>query len=808
MITIRPEPGLRINESCRFEPGEYIFDGKDGLIIEGDGIVIEGNGAVLHSIMAPPTIPEGDHYYTPGSMGKSDEEAELRTRKIVLSEKGAYSFEYTCWGMAGIVTKLEYSRDGNEWIEITTYETQDEEQGWILVRYTLGILDSGPFILKFTIPPGGAYQKACFFDDFSILKDGTVFWHGDAMHNWDKWYNTGFSIYKRDVWKSYGGIALRSQGNNALQIRGCKVQGFDLALSLVDCCDCIVEGNDFSDNFSDADYGWGDGREALGGIFLDTVTGSKLNNNKVHNVWNGLVLRNSSNNDILDNDVSRCSNVCLKMSQSSNNRIKNNIFSWGLRIYPGEVHARDSVSFLMESGSNNNIIENNDFSHGGDGIFIRVLNHWCSMGNVFKGNDCSWANNNAIESWSPGNRYYKNKANHSSYGFWLGGSDDTVLIENEAIGNGIDFKNAPEPYGNAGVAVVHGSSNGFLMVRNRIHGNHGPGLSLGYKADAPAWHWLISGNDISSNEAWSEEKPGLGILVENAADIHLMGNTFHANDGSDLVVGKTVSNLFFDNTPVDEVQELEIRVNIPVLAGHDAVFVVDPKPGCSLEGFVGYRWSKIGSESVTTHEPRLMMNIPESGLITIGVIAYGHGKAGTASRMFWALPENGLSQVAGDVWHLLTDGRASKFSCFSSDGVTGKPYPMAVIRNGKVNSILHECSLDVEVSSIRGISFYYRYECELPVHTGYWNRRIGLRLGLSDGSTIEHMPEFNWDEKPDEYRYAWVYFFMPVSALFPVKASDIIRLKTIEIVFGPQHPSDIQFAMDGFFFEMKPLQHE
>jgi len=49
---------------------------------------------------------------------------------------------------------------------------------------------------------------------------------------------------------------------------------------------------------------------------------------------------------------------------------------------------------------------------------------------------------------------------------------------------------------------------------------------------------------------------------------------------------------------------------------------------------------------------------------------------------------------------------------------------------------------------------------------------------------------------------------MPVSALFPVKASDIIRLKTIEIVFGPQHPSDIQFAMDGFFFEMKPLQHE
>jgi len=249
-------------------------------------------------------------------------------------------------------------------------------------------------------------------------------------------------------------------------------------------------------------------------------------------------------------------------------------------------------------------------------------------------------------------------------------------------------------------------------------------------------------------------------------------------------------------------------VSIPVLAGHDVVFMLEPKPGCSLEGYVGYRWSRIGSESVTTHEPRLMMKVPESGLIAIGVIAYGLGKAGTASRMFWSLPENGLSPLAGDAWHLLTDGRASKFSCLSNDGVTGKPYPMAVIRNGKVNSILYDCSLDVEISSIRGISFYYRYECELPVHTGFWNRRIGLRIGLSDGTTIEQVPEFNWDGKPGEYRYAWVYFFMPVSALFPAKTPDIIRLKTIEIVFGAQHPSDIQFAMDGFFFEMKPQHHE
>ena len=80
----------------------------------------------------------------------------------------------------------------------------------------------------------------------------------------------------------------------------------------------------------------------------------------------------------------------------------------------------------------------NDITQGGDGIFIRVLNGWVSRGNVFVENDTSYANNNCIESWSPGNTYIRNKANHGSYGFWLGGSDQTVLIGNEAAFNGLN----------------------------------------------------------------------------------------------------------------------------------------------------------------------------------------------------------------------------------------------------------------------------------------------------------------------------------------------------------------------------------
>jgi parallel beta-helix repeat protein len=104
-----------------------------------------------------------------------------------------------------------------------------------------------------------------------------------------------------------------------------------------------------------------------------------------------------------------------------------------------------------------------------------------------------------VEAWSPGNTYIRNRANWSSYGFWLGGSDDTVVIDNEAMHNGKALRNAPEPFGNAGISVVHGSSSGFLLSGNRIEDNAGPGLSIAFKPDAPARGWLIAGNRITNN---------------------------------------------------------------------------------------------------------------------------------------------------------------------------------------------------------------------------------------------------------------------------------------------------------------------
>src|SRR5690606_34263120 len=122
-----------------------------------------------------------------------------------------------------------------------------------------------------------------------------------------------------------------------------------------------------------------------------------------------------------DNQISHCSNVCLKMWRASRNVISDNDFSYGIRQQHSacQVHACDSTSALIETGSDHNEFYRNDFRHGGDGVFIRPLNCVVSTGNYFEENDGSYANNIAWESWSPGHTYVRNKANHSSYGFWL-----------------------------------------------------------------------------------------------------------------------------------------------------------------------------------------------------------------------------------------------------------------------------------------------------------------------------------------------------------------------------------------------------
>ncbi len=326
------------------------------------------------------------------------------------------------------------------------------------------------------------------------------------------------------------GVGVLLDGVANVTVRNLSAHGFTIGLRARDARALTIEGCDFSDNYHNPRHGWGE-LPPGGGILFERVRQSVLRKNRANRVWDALHLVESDENLIEENDFSRCSNTCAKLWRSSRNRFLTNNLSYGIRIdrEAGEVHARDSTSVLIESGSDDNYWYRNDITHGGDGVFIRVLNGWVSRGNVFVENDTSYANNNCVESWSPGNTYIRNRASHGSYGFWLGGSDQTVLIGNEAAYNGLTngYHNAPEPgFGHGGIVIVGGPSSHTLIAGNHVHHNNGGGIV--FRGDSGSqgarWrthHWVVQENRIEHNR--------FGVWGRWGSAIHLANNRFTGN---------------------------------------------------------------------------------------------------------------------------------------------------------------------------------------------------------------------------------------------------------------------------------------
>jgi parallel beta-helix repeat protein len=348
--------------------------------------------------------------------------------------------------------------------------------------------------------------------------------------------------------KTYKQTGISADGISGVTLKNLRVKGWETGLKVVNGSRWRIEGCDLSDNFHDPEQGWW-GPVFRGGIVLERVEHSTLRKNKANRVWDACSLVNSDDNTLEENDFSHASNTCLRLWTACRNKVRQNDLSWGVRIKTGEVHARDSACVLVESGSNDNLFLDNDIRHGGDGVFIRALNGWVSSGNVFEGNDASYAHNNCFEAQSPRNTYRGNKANHGSHGFWLGISDQTVLEDNEACYNG-DPKghhNAPFPFNYAPYAPKHGHA-GIIFAgpashtiarRNKCIGNNGAGIAL-FGDSSPQhrfkdFHWVLEQNVFRGNR-W-------GIYLEYADWIDMAANECEDNRESNMVMGGVATNL-------------------------------------------------------------------------------------------------------------------------------------------------------------------------------------------------------------------------------------------------------------------------
>jgi parallel beta-helix repeat protein len=321
------------------------------------------------------------------------------------------------------------------------------------------------------------------------------------------------------------------------------------------------------------------------------------------------------------------------------NIITDNDLSWGLRMKEGEVHARDSTCVLIETGSNDNRFERNDITHGGDGVFLRPLNGWVSTGNVFIENDCSYANNNGFESWSPGNTFLRNKANHCSYGFWLGGSDDTVLIGNEAAYNGLPNgkHNAPESdFGHGGIVIVHGTGTHTVIDGNHCHHNNGGGIvlrgDLGTRGEA--WrmqHVIIQRNRLTHNR-W-------GIFARFTDDLFLAGNEFEDNELDEKF--EDVRGLARGDGQGDEVPEIDLTGPSRAVVGESVRFeVIGEQQGLT------FRW-RIGTEE-RVGPSAVEATFDQPGFHRIYVTADDGHLAGLAYQDLYVVEEGAELGTEGD----------------------------------------------------------------------------------------------------------------------------------------------------------------
>lgn len=566
---------------------------------------------------------------------------------------------------------------------------------------------------------------------------------------------------------SFLGTAITIENCSRVTVKGIHARGFTVGLRIAGAHSCSIVDCDFSENYDDPEAEWTDG-PSYGGILLDRVHGSRIANTRARHNWNGLHLRNSNGNTIEHNDISNCSNACLKLWAASRNVIRDNDYSYGIRQrHPGcKEHACDSAGALLETGSNDNRILSNDFTHGGDGVFIRSLNGVVSSGNYFEGNDASFANNNAWECWSPGNTFVNNKGNNSSYGFWLGNSDRTVMSGNEASYNGLEKANAPESFGNAGVAFVNGSGSHIVFEENHIHHNTSVGLALGYLDDYPSYHWVIQKNRIHDNATF-------GVYMDNVQWVDMAANDITNNgSGSIWVEDGKVHDLFQRRAPTGEPGPTLKSIASPETAivgqavTFDATGSVDPG---RQRARLAYRWDfgdgTIASKRKQTHRYR------EPGFYRVGVTAHNGkladlagfdiyvvdpeeeiGTEGDAAANWSVTTEDGLGRVVRDGSHVLLGNHSVRLDATARTAALRYSVP----RPG-------EWELDNASALVVWVGF------EHETRDGFEDNGPTVRL-VGDSWSIEYRPDNNHLGHPSaespwrhsEARYGWRRLEIPL----------------------------------------------
>lgn len=332
------------------------------------------------------------------------------------------------------------------------------------------------------------------------------------------------------------GYGIRCDGFSDVQIIGGTVRGYRVAVFLADGAGHLVANNTLSDNRERAAFH--DSRDFLGvwhewgemvasdeignGLVFMRISDSVVRDNSLQRQQNGIGLFWSDRNDLLRNEASDNEGWGIHLHHSSDNLIRNNSADNAYdkqSTYCRDVQddGCDTAALLIIKESNDNLVIGNSLRNSGDGLFLAAREGsmpWGADRNLFVANDASLAKHHAFEAtFAAGNRFYQNLAvDAGRVGFWLGGSTETIVRDNEARGCawagiwnqgvvGIEIVNndISENGGQGGIYLEplagFPPSADYVVVDNRIESNAGPGIWIADSVQTAA----IIGNHVKDN---------------------------------------------------------------------------------------------------------------------------------------------------------------------------------------------------------------------------------------------------------------------------------------------------------------------
>lgn len=340
---------------------------------------------------------------------------------------------------------------------------------------------------------------------------------------------------------NYSGYTIKINNSSNIVIKNFELLShYFYAVYITNSNHIIINNNNFNYNKVDSSGWisiWTDYQQALGGgiLMYQTQFAQVFDNNmKFQN--DGVALYHCDSIVILNNDFAWNTSFGIRMYFTGDSDIQNNIANHVNRPY---TNPSDCAGILLIT-SNNNYVAYNNFSHSGDGIFLgqfqysQILNN-----NYFAYNECSYSPHNAIEAtFADGNIYEYNNCNYSHYGLWLGYSFNSIVRNNEIIGNQY-----------SGIAIDRGFNN--QITENNIKDNP-IGIELWEGGVIPPYQnqfshdYFITNNNIEGNTiAISLKETEHSIVMNNEFLNNRNGIFIEANSAEDTISQNTFRNTAF-----------------------------------------------------------------------------------------------------------------------------------------------------------------------------------------------------------------------------------------------------------------------